>query len=134
MKDDSHNVVTDSSDILNRWKDYCEKSYENPSRYSEFPIEINSMIHEPSPLFAEVEEVLLSGAKALPPFLNFRFFSNPRNLLGPPPRLLLLRALNFFTSPAINFLYLLRLVAKIYTAVHYFAQFLWQNSVLLYIS
>jgi len=49
MKDDSHNVVTDSSDILNRWKDYCEKLYENPNLDSECPIEIISMIGKPPP-------------------------------------------------------------------------------------
>ena len=58
VKDDSNNVSTDSSDVLNRWKEYCEKLYENPNRDSECPIEINSMIHEPPPPFAEVEKAL----------------------------------------------------------------------------
>ena len=60
MKDDSDNVLTGSTDVLNRWKDYCEKLYENPNRNSECPIEIKSMVHEPPPLFAEVEKALSS--------------------------------------------------------------------------
>ena len=29
LKDDSNNVLTDSTDVLNRWKEYCEKLHEN---------------------------------------------------------------------------------------------------------
>ena len=60
VKDDSNNVLTDGSDVLNRWKEYCEKLYEHPNRDSECPIEINSMTYEPPPLFAEVEKALYS--------------------------------------------------------------------------
>ena len=60
VKDDSNNVLTDRFDVLNRWKECCEKLYENPNCDSECPKEINSMIHEPSPLFAEVEKALYS--------------------------------------------------------------------------
>ena len=58
VKDDSNNLLTGSSDVLNRWKKYCEKLYENPNRDSECPIEVNSMIHEPLPLFAERKKTL----------------------------------------------------------------------------
>ena len=56
VRDDSDNVLTDSTDVLNRWKDYCEKVCENPNRTSECRIEIKSMVHEPLPLFTEVEK------------------------------------------------------------------------------
>ena len=60
MKDDSNNVLTDSTDAMNRWKEYREKLYENPNRKSEHPVVINSMIHEPLPFVAEVEKALNS--------------------------------------------------------------------------
>ena len=62
VKHDSSNVLTDSTDVLNIRKDCCEKLYENPNRNSECPIEIKSMVHEPPPLFAEVEKAV-SGLK-----------------------------------------------------------------------
>ena len=58
VKDDSNNVLTDSSDVVNRWKEYCEKLYENPNRDSKCSIEINFTIYEPPPLFTEVEKAL----------------------------------------------------------------------------
>ena len=53
VKDDSNNVVTDSFDALNRWKEYCEKLYKNQNYENKCPIETQSMIHEPPPLFAK---------------------------------------------------------------------------------
>ena len=41
-------------------ENYCEKLYERPNRNYECPIEIKSMVHEPPPLFAEVEKALNS--------------------------------------------------------------------------
>eukprot|EP00794_Sanderia_malayensis_P005102 gene5102-5748_t len=60
VKDDSNNILTDSTDVLNRWKEYCEKLYENPNRASEHPIVINPITLEPLPLVAEVEKALNS--------------------------------------------------------------------------
>ena len=80
VKDDSNNVLTDSSDVLNRWKEYCEKMHENPNRDSECPIEINSKINETPPLFAEVEKALysLKATKVRDMMTSSRIIENTR--------------------------------------------------------
>eukprot|EP00794_Sanderia_malayensis_P019306 gene19306-21230_t len=60
VKDDSNNILTDSTDVLNRWKEYCEKLYENQNCASEHPMVIKPTTLEPLPLVAEVEKALKS--------------------------------------------------------------------------